>query len=233
MAELDQTRPSGLLLVDKPVGPSSAQVVHRLRRQLGIRAIGHAGTLDPLASGLLVLLVGKATKLFPNFSALDKVYEGDLCLGISTDTDDREGTILDRRPTDAIDLSTIARMVPRFLGRQMQVPPQFSAKKINGRPAYRNARRGVFTDLRPVEVEIRRLEISRWENPILSLLVDCSKGTYIRSLARDFGGALGCGAHLWNLRRLSVGPFQVSDAWPLDHLLEEPTGAIRKKLQDF
>lgn len=235
MADPDQksAAPSGILLIDKPVGMSSGAVVYGLRRKLQTRAIGHAGTLDPLASGLLILLVGAATKLFPKFSGLDKVYDGEFRLGMITDTDDREGKILEERSTAAIDRTAIERLLPQFMGPQRQVPPQFSAKKIGGIAAYRKARRGIISDLAPVDIEIGRLEIRHWSDPILAVTVGCSKGTYIRSLARDFGSALGCGAHLWNLRRLSIGPFQLADALPYEALAEEPLEALVQKLRDF
>ena len=201
------------LSVDKPVGPTSHDLVVWARKSLGIRRIGHTGTLDPFASGLLVLLVGPATRLSEYLSGLPKVYSARALLGVSTDTHDALGQVVDtepaaRQPTRA----DIEEELSRFLGRTQQVPPQFSAKKVGGEPMHKKARRGEAVTLVPVEVEISRIQVTEFNPPEVTFEVACSGGTYIRALARDLGDRLGVGAHLTALRRTSVGHITLENA---------------------
>jgi len=214
--------PDGVLPVDKPEGPTSHDAVARARRALGTRRIGHTGTLDPFASGLLLLCVGSATRIAEYLGGLPKRYRARVRLGIATDTDDRTGTIV--RTSEAwrsLDRTAVEAALHAQLGEIEQRPPAFSAKKIEGERAYRRARRGETVAPRPVRVVIHRIEPVRFELPDVELEVDCSAGTYIRSIARDLGDALGVGAHLAALRRTRIGDFDVEHAVPLDAIADE------------
>ena len=201
------------LSVDKPVGPTSHDLVVWARKSLGTRRIGHTGTLDPFASGLLILLVGPATRLSEYLSGLPKVYSARALLGVSTDTHDVLGRVVEtqlasRQPTRA----DVEEELSRFVGRTQQVPPQFSAKKIHGERMYKKARRGEAVELSPVEVEISRIQVTEFNPPEVTFEVACSGGTYIRALTRDLGDRLGVGAHLTALRRTSVGHITLEHA---------------------
>ncbi|MGD2122616.1 MAG: tRNA pseudouridine(55) synthase TruB [Gemmatimonadota bacterium] len=220
---------AGLLLVDKPVGPTSHDIVGMIRKTAGIRQVGHAGTLDPFASGLLLVLLGGATRLSEYLLGLDKEYEATIRLGIETDTHDPEGDV--KRETSAwkdLRRETMEEALTAFRGSISQRPPQYSAKKIRGEAAHRRVRRGEEVELEPVSVTVHRLELQEVDFPKVRLLVNCSSGTYIRALARDLGRALGVGGHLSALRRTSIGPHSVSSALPLDALAEPE--AIWKEL---
>lgn len=230
---------SGILLVDKPAGVTSHDVVARCRRALGTRRIGHAGTLDPLATGLLVLGVDGATRLLTYLVGLDKTYEATIRLGVSTDSDDADGEITATTDASAITAPAIDAAVAALTGRIAQVPSTVSAIKVAGRRAYDLARAGEQVHLKPREVTVSRFEVlarrpahASPSSPAaavdLDVVVDCSSGTYIRALARDLGGALGVGGHLTALRRTRVGPFAVADAVSVDDLgpsqLRDPAG---------
>ena len=203
-----------LLPVDKPEGPTSHDVVSRARKALGVRRIGHTGTLDPFASGLLLLCVGKATRLAEYFSGLDKTYEAEARLGQRTDTLDRDGEVLgSSEGWKELTSAGIEAALAAFRGDIQQVPPQYSAKKVGGERAYHAAREGRTVELEPVGVTIRSLELTAVELPFIRFRVSCSSGTYIRALARDIGEVLQVGAHLTTLRRTAVG------AWSVDHAL--------------
>lgn len=211
-----------VLPVDKPEGPTSHDVVATARRALGIRRVGHTGTLDPFASGLLVLCVGRATRLAEYLSGLDKSYRGEARLGIETDTLDRQGRVVAR--TDgwgALSTSEIEAALSALVGEIEQVPPQFSAKKVEGEPMHRKARRGERVELAPVPVTVHAIDLESVDLPTIRFHVRCSSGTYIRALARDLGERLGVGAHLTALRRVDVGPFAGSDALAVDALDDE------------
>jgi tRNA pseudouridine55 synthase len=202
-----------VLPVDKPEGPTSHDVVRAARKAVGSRRIGHTGTLDPFASGLLLLCVERATRLAEYLSARDKTYEAVARLGVVTDTLDREGAVVeDRGGWDAVGRAEIEAVLERFRGETDQVPPEYSAKKIDGVAAYRRARRGESVTLAPVRVRVESLEITRLDLPHLGLRVTCSSGTYVRSLAHDIGRALGVGAHLVSLRRTAIGDLTVDRA---------------------
>lgn len=210
------TPPDGLLLVDKPEGPTSHDVVARVKRRLRAAKVGHAGTLDPMASGLLPLALGRATRLIRFLPAAPKVYVGTIRLGLVTTTDDVTGETLTRDPGPPPAAATVVAAASRFTGRQWQSPPAYSARRVGGERMYRLARRGEAPVGTPVEVEISRLELEPTPDPWeFAFTVAVSSGTYVRSLARDLGAALGCGGTLATLRRTAVGPFRVEDAVPI------------------
>lgn len=208
----------GVLPVDKPVGPTSHDVVGVARRALGTRAVGHTGTLDPFASGLLLLVVGDATRLSPYLTGLDKSYEADVLLGVETDTLDIEGTPVPAGDGAALEPARVERAIGALAGPSLQEPPAFSAKKVGGEAAHRRARRGESVVLEPVPVTVYEIEATRAAPPRASFRVRCSSGTYVRALARDLGRSLGVGAHLTALRRTGVGGFRVDEAITMEQL---------------
>ncbi|HUF76694.1 MAG TPA: tRNA pseudouridine(55) synthase TruB [Longimicrobiales bacterium] len=208
-----------VLPVDKPEGPTSHDVVGAVRRALGRRRVGHTGTLDPFASGLLLVCVGKTTRLAEYLSGLDKTYEAVARVGETTDTLDREGEVVEVRDGWAeLDRAQIEAALARFEGRIDQVPPAFSAKKVRGEAAHRRARRGETVLLAPASVAVHELELTSLELPLVGFRMRCSSGTYVRALARDVGAELGVGAHLVALRRTAIGTFGVEGALPVDRL---------------
>lgn len=213
---------AGVLPVDKPEGPTSHDVVAAARRALRMRRIGHTGTLDPFASGLLLLCTGRATRLARYLGGLDKKYAARMRLGAVTDTDDGTGRIV--REYDHWDRTTVADLRCAFdelTGDIEQTPPAYSAKKVGGERAYRLARSGHVPELTPVPVHVEEIHISRFEPPEVDFEITCGSGTYIRSIARDAGTTLGVGGHLTALRRVAVGDFQVGDAVPMNRLEDE------------
>jgi tRNA pseudouridine55 synthase len=206
----------GILPVDKPTGITSFGVVARLRRHLAPGKIGHAGTLDPLATGLLLVLIGKATGLSEQLMAGTKVYDAVIRFGHSTTTDDREGPPLAFGHWAHLDRETILHALPEFSGPQLQAPPRFCAKKSGGIPLYRHARAHRTVDTAPREIVIHGLTLRQWSAPLLRLEIRCSKGTYVRSLARDLGQRLHCPAHLHALRRIGSGNFFITQALDLN-----------------
>jgi tRNA pseudouridine55 synthase len=201
-----------MVLVAKPAGPTSHDVVDIVRRALHEERVGHLGTLDPFAKGLLVVLVGRATRLAPFAAGWTKSYEGVIRLGVTTETDDATGKVVATAPWTSITPAQLAEVIGSFRGGYEQRPPAYSAVKIEGERAYRRARRGEAVTLPPRQVEIKELEIVEAAVPDLRFRATVSGGTYLRSLARDIGAALGCGAHLAALRRTAVGPLRVEDA---------------------
>jgi tRNA pseudouridine55 synthase len=209
----------GVLCVDKPLGMTSHDVVNRIRRLAGLRRVGHAGTLDPLATGVLLLCLGRATRLIEYMVGHDKVYETTVRLGQTTATYDAEGEVVVERPFRHLTLSQIEEALQPFRGDIQQQPPLYSAIKQGGQPLYKLARQGKTEVVRPFRpVTIHELALLNWEPPHLSLRIGCSSGTYIRSLGYDLGEALGCGGHLSALRRLAVGDFGLETAVPLADL---------------
>jgi tRNA pseudouridine55 synthase len=202
----------GVLLVDKPPDLTSFGVVERVRGWFRLKKVGHTGTLDPFATGLLVLCVGNATRLAQYVTPWDKEYEGVIRLGIETDTDDPTGAVVGEGDPGNVTLTVLEQAIGAFRGEIEQVPPRFSAKKRDGVPAYKRARRGENVELPPVRVRIYRLEVRSVDLPMVHFRALCSKGTYMRSVARDLGRVLGCGAHLHELRRTAVGDLRVEDA---------------------
>ncbi|WP_376696978.1 tRNA pseudouridine(55) synthase TruB [Wenzhouxiangella sp. EGI_FJ10305] len=209
---------NGILLLDKPKGITSNAALGRAKRIIGIKKAGHAGTLDPMASGLLVLCFGQATKVAAFLLDADKRYEAEVCLGTTTDSEDAEGEVLERKPVPSLDQAQIEAVLERFRGPIEQIPPMHSALKHKGERLYDLARRGETIERPPRSVVIHALELIENEGDTLHLKVTCSKGTYIRSLARDIGEALDCGAHLAGLRRIASAPFDIDDAVGLEAL---------------
>jgi len=208
----------GALLIDKPAGPTSHDIVDTVRQCYRIKKVGHCGTLDPAATGLLTLLLGKATKLSEKMMSDDKVYVGSMKLGETTNTFDAEGEIDETKPVPGLDLEALQEKANDFLGDQLQLPPMVSAIKINGTPLYKLARKGIEVERRKRFIHVYNFQITEYKSPFAWFKVACTKGTYVRALAHDLGQALGCGAHLAGLRRTVSGKFKVSAATPLEEL---------------
>jgi tRNA pseudouridine55 synthase len=213
---MDMPKP-GLLIIDKPTGPTSHDIVNIVRRGTQIRKVGHTGTLDPYASGVLLILLGSVTRLAEYLLEVDKEYLATIRFGAATSTFDYTGRITAVRPFTFME-ETLAEKLKTFIGERLQVPPIYSAIKVGGRKAYELARRGEEVDLSPRRVHIYDLALIRWENPNAMVRVRCSRGTYIRSIAHDIGEAMGTHAHLISLRRIRLGPFSVERATPLEEL---------------
>lgn len=215
-----------VLLVDKPQGWTSFDVVnkirYRLKHQLGVKnlKVGHAGTLDPMATGLLIVCTGKATKQIDEYQGLPKAYTGTLVLGATTPSYDAETEIDEVFPFEDITAEDLENARRGFVGDIEQVPPMFSAIKVDGQPLYKRARKGEVIEVKPRSVHISSFELTEVKMPEISFVVHCSKGTYIRSLANDFGKALGSGAYLTALRRTAIGPYLVEKAWDVDRWVD-------------
>jgi tRNA pseudouridine55 synthase len=209
---------SGVVVIDKPGGITSFDVVARVRRALGERRVGHTGTLDPMATGVLPICVGEATKLVPFLMGGDKEYEAEARLGVTTDTLDATGTVTSETNASHVSRADVEQALAGFVGTIQQVPPMHSALRVDGQRLYDLARRGVEVERAARPVVVHAIDILRYDAPTLGFRVRCGKGTYIRSLAADLGAALGVGAHLTALRRTRVGPFTVARAVPLDTL---------------
>lgn len=214
----------GILNIDKPTSLTSHDVVNRVRRLAGLRRVGHTGTLDPLATGVLVVCLGRATRLAEYVEGLPKTYETVVRLGQETNTYDAEGVVVAERPCTATVEQVQAALAP-FHGRIQQLPPRYSAIKKGGQPLYKLARQGIDVVVEPRQVHIYQLTLLDYAPPLLTLAVTCSRGTYIRSLAHDLGQALGCGGHVAKLRRTAVGPFGQQTAVPLADLTPERLAA--------
>jgi tRNA pseudouridine55 synthase len=213
----------GILVIDKEVGWTSHDVVARVRRITGERKVGHTGTLDPAATGVLPVCLGAATKIIEYLQDAGKTYYAEVAFGISTNTDDQDGLITTEAPVPQITAEELDRALEPFRGAIAQVPPMYAAIKQGGRKLYEIARAGEIVERPPRQIRIDTLALLGWEPPIARLLIDCSKGSYIRAIARDLGAALGCGAHLARLSRLRTGPFFLDQALTLDALAEEFT----------
>jgi len=209
---------SGILLIDKPEGPSSAQVVHQVKKILGAKKVGHLGTLDPFASGLLLIGVNEGTKIADIFLGGVKSYRGVMMLGVETDTQDGTGKVVLERPVPNIDKSELRRLEKKFTGALQQVPPMFSALKKDGVRLYRLARQGKEIPREPRSIRIDALCLRQLSDHELEIEVTCSRGTYVRTLAADMGKELGCGAHLKNLRRVACDHLAVAQAIDIEEL---------------
>jgi tRNA pseudouridine55 synthase len=209
---------NGVLIIDKPAGFTSHDVVHRVRRILQERSVGHLGTLDPLATGVLPLVTGSFTRLAQFYTACEKTYEGVIRFGFATDTYDAEGEATSPAQNVTVSLDQLRELSRKFLGVIEQMPPAFSAKKINGVPAYKLARKNQEVALKPVQVEIKEFEILNADGERASFRARVASGTYMRSVAHDMGQQIGCGAHLEALRRTSVGEFEIANAYTLEKL---------------
>jgi tRNA pseudouridine55 synthase len=224
--------PNGVLPIDKPLGWTSFDVVAVARRSLGAKRVGHGGTLDPLATGVLPLLVGTATKFADRLHTASKVYAALVTFGGETTTDDREGPVTRAADPPTLSSEELDAALAPFRGALAQVPPSFAAVKVDGTRAYARARRGETVLLSARSVTVERLAIASWEPPALRLLVVCSTGTYIRSLARDIGRAVDSAAHLGGLRRLAVGALTLDDAVGVDVLRGTPDAARLREADD-
>ena len=213
----------GLLLVDKPSGPTSHDVVAQIRRRFRIPKVGHGGTLDPMATGLLVILLGKGTKISDRVMGHDKTYEGTFRLGVETDSQDADGQIVAEKDAAAVTAAQVEEQFKLRLGDQMQLPPMVSAIKIKGVPLYKLARQGETVERPPKLIHVYRFDLLDFAPPDVRFVVECTKGTYVRTLAHDIGQALGVGAHLSQLRRTKIGRFDVADASTLAELLALPS----------
>ena len=213
---------NGIVIVDKPQGWTSQDVTARLRRVYATRRIGHGGTLDPMATGVLPVFVGRATRGVEFFEHAEKTYETVLLLGRTTDTQDVTGTVLAEKPV-RLSPADIERVLPRFRGDILQVPPMYSALKVNGKKLYELARKGQEVERQPRPITVFELTNLGFDGTRLSLRVRCSKGTYIRTLCQDIGEALGCGGCMEALRRVRAGEYGIEDAVPLEQLLESET----------
>ncbi|MFA5261915.1 MAG: tRNA pseudouridine(55) synthase TruB [Candidatus Omnitrophota bacterium] len=210
----------GIVLINKPDGMTSHDVVTYVRRKFKMRRVGHAGTLDPLATGLLVILLGKATKLFDRFVAFDKAYRATLILGTATTSADTQGKVLEQRPYSHITARQIEDVFKAFIGDIDQVPPMVSAVKMGGRRLYQLARRGIKVERKPRHIHVDSLKMEEFLPPKVKFYLECSKGTYVRQLAEDIGKALGCGACISQIQRTRVGKFGIEDAVNIEDLNE-------------
>ena len=211
---------SGFLLVDKPSGITSSKLVQAIKKTFSLNRIGHTGTLDPLATGLMVLCVGQATKFSQFLLVKDKSYRVSIKLGVATDTFDAEGLVTSEKDVNHVTRDLIEASLTNFQGEIEQIPPMYSAIKKNGVPLYKMARRGLKVDLEPRKVRIHEIKVLGFDGKFLDLKVCCSKGTYIRTIAADLGDVLGCGAHVAELRRLSVGTYDEKDMLAFDELVK-------------
>lgn len=209
----------GALLVDKPAGPTSHDVVDLIRRRFAVKKVGHCGTLDPAATGLLIIVLGQATKLSERLMSDDKVYEGTIKLGESTDSYDADGELTGSLPVPPLTLDELNESAAEFIGDVMQTPPMVSAIKKGGVPLYKLARKGVEVAREPRLVHIYNFRFTTYEEPLAKFRLACTKGTYVRSVAHELGQKIGCGAHLCALRRVTSGKFDVDQARPLDEVL--------------
>lgn len=220
----------GILLVDKPQGFTSHDVVAKCRKIFQIKKVGHAGTLDPMATGLLVILIGKATKVSQYLMSLDKQYTGTVYFGKETDSQDADGEIIKELPVPELDEALLKTKMAEFIGDQYQIPPMFSAKKVGGKKLYQLARAGKQVEREPRVIRIGRFDLLHLESPKMEFIVDSSKGAYIRTIAHDLGQKLGCGGHLCVLRRTKVGAFLIENAETLENLEKYTKSKLKSKL---
>jgi tRNA pseudouridine55 synthase len=220
----------GALLIDKPAGPTSHDVVDRIRRHFGIKKVGHCGTLDPNATGLLIIVLGRGTKFAERLMSDDKVYEGTIKLGESTDSFDADGELTASLPVPPVTLVELNELAAQFVGDQMQTPPMVSAVKKDGVPLYKLARKGVEVQREPRLVHVYNFRFSSYQEPVAAFCLACTKGTYVRSIAHDLGHRLGCGAHLATLRRLASGKFEVDQSTRLEEILKLSSRELESKV---
>ncbi|HSY42982.1 MAG TPA: tRNA pseudouridine(55) synthase TruB [Candidatus Acidoferrum sp.] len=223
----------GAILIDKPAGPTSHDVVDAIRRKFGIKKVGHCGTLDPNATGLLIIVLGRGTKLSEKLMGDDKVYEGTMKFGIATSSYDADGEVLETKPVPPLTLDQLNTLAGEFIGDQMQMPPMVSAIKKDGVPLYKLARKGIEVEREPRLVHIYNFRFANYAEPLGEFKLACTKGTYVRSVAHELGQKIGCGAHLSALRRSASGKFDVADATTLDAVLKLTTAELEKKTIPF
>jgi len=226
----DLSPADGVLAIDKPAGPTSHDIVDTVRRTFGFRKVGHGGTLDPQATGLLLLLVGKGTKLSARLMSSDKSYEGTLLLGTATDSQDRTGKVLKEAPWDHVTRTALEGAMATFKGDIYQTPPMVSAVKINGVPLYKHARKGETVERKARLIHIYEFTLTDFRPPYADFIMRCTKGTYVRTVCNDIGELLGCGACLQGLRRTVSGNFAISQATSLDDLLKMHRQRVIEKI---
>jgi len=223
----------GAILIDKPSGPTSHDVVDAIRRQFGIKKVGHCGTLDPNATGLLIIVLGRGTKLSERLMSDDKVYEGTMKLGEATDSYDSDGELVASLPVPPLTVDDLNEAAGEFIGDLMQTPPMVSAVKKGGVPLYKLARKGVEVPREPRLIHIYNFRFTSYQEPAGEFRIACTKGTYVRSIAHDLGQKLGCGAHLSRLRRVTSGKFDVADAKPLTDVLKLSARELEQRVIPF
>jgi tRNA pseudouridine55 synthase len=223
----------GAVLIDKPAGPTSHDIVDAVRRNFGLKKVGHCGTLDPAATGLLILLLGRATKLSEKLMSDDKIYEGSAKFGETTDSYDADGELVSSLPVPLMTLDEINQAAATFQGDQMQMPPMVSAVKVQGVPLYKMARKGVEVERKARLIHVYGFKFSSYEEPVGWFRVACTKGTYVRALVHELGIKLGPGAHLASLRRIASGKFNVKDAIPFEDLIKMPSVQLEKRVVPF
>jgi tRNA pseudouridine55 synthase len=223
----------GAILIDKPSGPTSHDVVDAIRRKFGIKKVGHCGTLDPNATGLLIIVLGRGTKLSERLMGDDKVYEGTVKFGEATNSYDSDGEIISTTPVPGLTLDQLNEAAAAFIGDQMQTPPMVSAVKKDGVPLYKLARKGIEVERAPRLVHIYNFRFTGYREPLGEFRIACTKGTYVRSIAHELGQKLGCGAHLATLRRVTSGKFDLADATRLDDVLKLTSAELEKKVIPF
>jgi tRNA pseudouridine55 synthase len=220
----------GAILIDKPAGPTSHDVVDAIRRKFGIKKVGHCGTLDPNATGLLIIVLGRGTKLSERLMGDDKVYEGTMKFGEATGSYDADGELTASLPVPLLTLDQLNEEAATFIGDQMQVPPMVSAIKKGGVPLYKLARKGIEVEREPRLIHIYNFRFTEYNEPLAAFKLACTKGTYVRSVAHDLGNKLGCGAHLATLRRSVSGKFDVADAKTWDAVMNMSTAELEKRV---
>ncbi len=221
----------GILLLDKPQGLTSHDLVDRVRRKLRMKRVGHAGTLDPMATGLVIILLGRATKVSQYLMSLDKTYEGTITLGSTTDSHDADGTVIEEKTPPELSEAEVEAVLKSFEGDQYQTPPMFSAKKQGGVPLYKLARKGKTVEREPRFIRVSKFDLDEWRAPReIDFTVSCSKGTYVRTLAHDLGEKIGCGAHLSELRRTDIERFRIEDSLTLEAFEEMEADEIQRAI---
>ena len=223
----------GAILIDKPAGPTSHDIVDAIRRQFRLKKVGHCGTLDPNATGLLIIVLGRGTKLSEKLMSSDKVYEGTIKFGETTDSFDADGVVTGSHPVPHLTLELLNAEADKFVGDQMQLPPMVSAVKIKGVPLYKLARKGVEVERKERMIHIYTFRVTDYAEPFARFRVACTKGTYVRSLAHDLGQRLGCGAHLKTLRRAVSGKFDVADAIEFEEVMNLSPAELEKRVIPF
>jgi tRNA pseudouridine55 synthase len=223
----------GAILIDKPAGPTSHDVVDAIRRKFGIKKVGHCGTLDPNATGLLIIVLGRGTKLSEKLMGEDKNYAGAIKFGEATDSYDADGQVAEVKPVPPLKLDQLNEAAAAFVGDLMQTPPMVSAIKKEGVPLYKLARKGIEIAREPRLVHIYNFRFTDYHEPVGQFRIACTKGTYVRSIAHELGRKLGCGAHLAGLRRTASGKFDVADATPLADVLKLTSTELEKKVIPF
>lgn len=220
----------GAVLIDKPAGLTSHDVVDAIRRHFRIKKVGHCGTLDPNATGLLIIVLGRGTKLSERLMSSDKTYEGTIKFGETTDSYDADGQLVSSLPVPPITLDQLNEESATFVGDIMQMPPMVSAVKKDGVPLYKLARKGIEVERKERLIHIYRFRFSEYTEPLGTFSITCTKGTYVRSLAHELGQKMGCGAHLATLRRTESGKFKVADALPLTEILKLTAGELEQRV---